>query len=195
MTYRSLAARRGGSRRRRLWPHVAAAALVLVLTSCGEAPPQPPSASAPDTVTGAHVSARPGIRFDPGLLRPGDTIGMMVAESVTAQRTIVDSSYVGVAMFSGEAEITGHTIRHFEADLRDSSMCFEADSASAAMLPRWSRDERRPWFCFDNEAEARRELGAPSEGAPARVVIDRFTIHRGLSDQVNSARLVRVIRD
>jgi hypothetical protein len=29
----------------------------------------------------------------------------------------------------------------------------------------------------------------------ATVVIDRFTIHRGLSDEVNSARFVRVAAD
>jgi hypothetical protein len=176
-----------------------------LLTACGERPPSDAAEQASVAADSASVAAdraephadpaRPGIRFDPSQLQPGDTIGVLVAESVAAERTIVDSSYVGVARFSGEAEITGWTMRHFESDMRDVSMCFEADSASAATLPRWSQDERRPWFCFENETEARRELGAPSDSVPARIVIDRFTIHRGLSDQVNSARLVRVIRD
>jgi hypothetical protein len=37
-------------------------------------------------------------------------------------------------------------------------------------------------------------LGPPSEGVPATIVIDQFTIHRGHSDEVNSARFVRLVR-
>jgi hypothetical protein len=84
-----------------------------------------------------------------------------------------------------------HAVRQF--DSHSHAVCFEADSASAASLPRWEGDERRPWFCFENGAAAAKLLGAPEEERDAPIVIDRFTIHRGLSDQVNSARLVRVV--
>src|SRR3712207_7969887 len=67
-------------------------------------------------------------------------------------------------------------------------VCFEADAESAARLPRWGGDDRRPWFCFENQAQARRALGPPSDGVKATVVIDRFVIHRGLSDR-KSTRL------
>ena len=138
----------------------------------------------------SEPAGRPGIRFDPSMLRTGDRVGTLVADSVVAGLTPVDSTYVGTARFRGEIELTGATLRHFESDVQ--AICFEADSASAARLPRWRGDERRPWFCFENEAEARRALGPPSTGVRATIVIDRFTIHRGLSDEVNAARLVRV---
>jgi hypothetical protein len=111
---------------------------------------------------------------------------------VTARTTPVDSTFVGTARFRGEIELSGQTLRHPESDVQ--AICFEADPPSAARLPRWQGDERRPWFCFTNDAEVRRALGPPSDGVRAIVVIDRFTIHRGLSDEVNSARLVRVVR-
>lgn len=33
----------------------------------------------------------------------------------------------------------------------------------------------------------------PGDSAPAAIVIDRLTIHRGLSDEVNTARFVRAL--
>ncbi len=100
----------------------------------------------------------------------------------------MDGSWVGMARFEGTLELDGRTMPHFEPDVR--AVCFEADSASAARMPRWSGDERRPWLCFENGDDARTRLGDPSARRPARVRIDRFTIHRNLSDAVNSARLV-----
>ena len=108
--------------------------------------------------------------------------------------TPADSTYVGIARFRGEIELSGRTFRHPDADLGGVAPCFEADSASAAKLPRWAGDERRPWFCFVNRADATRALGPPGNEREATIVIDGFTIHRGLSDQVNEARLVRVVR-
>jgi len=137
---------------------------------------------------------RPGIRFDAATLRPGTRVGNLVADSVTARRTVVDSTYVGMAQFLGRIELSGATLRNPDADLKDVASCFEVDSASAARLPRWSGDERRPWFCFVNPADSKRALGAPSEGVPATIVIDSFTIYRGLSDEVNSARFVSRVR-
>jgi hypothetical protein len=134
------------------------------------------------------------VRFNPATLRPGTRIGELVVESVTAERTPADSTYVGVAKFRGSIELTGWTLRHPDADAQDNPICFEADSTSAGRLPRWSGDDRRPWFCFVNHADAARALGPPSEGVPATIVIDHFTIYRGLSDQVNSAELMRLVR-
>ena len=138
---------------------------------------------------------RPGIRFDPQGIRPGTQVGALVADSVTAQRTAVDSTFVGIARFRESIQLSGWTLRHPDADLNDVASCLEADSASASRLPRWNGDERRAWFCFVNRADAKLALGPPSEGAPVTIVIDSFTIHRGLSDEVNSARFVRRVRD
>ena len=148
----------------------------------------PPDEQTPQTRSGPP---RPGIRFDASTLRSGDRVGTLVVESIDARLTPIDSSHVGTARFRGEVELTGATMRHPDADERSRLVCFEADTASAARLPRWPGDERRPWFCFDNQADARRALGPPSDGVRARIVIDRFTIHRGFSDEVNGARLAR----
>ena len=138
---------------------------------------------------------RPGIRFDPQGIRPGTPVGPLVTDSVTATRTMVDSTFVGIARFRGNIQLSGWTLRHPDADLKDVASCFEADSASASRLPRWNGDERRAWFCFVNRSDAKLALGPPSEGAPVTIVIDSFTIQRGLSDEVNSARFVRRVRD
>jgi hypothetical protein len=169
--------------------------LVVGLTACTEAGradgrTTDSAAVAPTAARGA----RPGIRFDPAVVRPGTTVGELVVDSIETRRTVVNSTIVGVARFRGEIQLSGLTLRHPDADLRTVASCFEADSASAAQMPRWSGDERRSWFCFENRDEAIRALGPPSEGIPATVVIGRFTIHRGVSDEVNSARLVRVIK-
>jgi hypothetical protein len=139
-------------------------------------------------------SPRPGVRFDPSTTKPGARVGTMVLDSVTYSRTIIDSSFVGTARFRGSVELSGRTLRHPDADMGRVLTCFEADSSAAARLPRWMGDERRAWFCFENREVAARELGPPSEGVPATIVIDRFIIHRGMSDEVNSARFVRLIR-
>jgi hypothetical protein len=170
----------------------------LALSACGEgrrtgAVPNDTTPIAADT-TARRAAARAGIRFNPGALRPGERVGTLVAETVEARRAVVDSTYVGMARFRGRLELSGSTLRHPDADARDVEICFEADSTSAARLPRWSGDERRPWFCFVNHSDAKSALGPPSDGVRATILIEDFTIQRGLSDEVNSARLVRVIR-
>jgi hypothetical protein len=172
-----------------------ACALALLLASCGEARQIDSSDNdvAPDTAIASQTEpARPGIRFDPAALQPGERVGELVADSISARRTIVDSTHVGVAWFTGQIELTGWTMLHPDADLRDVAVCFEADEASAARMPRWEHDERRPWFCFTNRDDAQRMLGPPSDRVPATIVIEQFTIYRGLTDEVNSARLVSV---
>jgi hypothetical protein len=163
--------------------------VILLGQGCGEPPSGEPSRGA----SSPAIEARPGIRFDPATVRAGDRVGTLVLDSISARRAVVDSSYVGSARFRGELELRGATMLHPEPDAR--AHCFEADPPSAARLPRWAGDERRPWFCFENGSEAARALGPPSEGVEATVVIDRFTIHRGLTDEVNSARLVRRVRE
>ena len=133
---------------------------------------------------------RPGIRFDPSASRRGTRVGSLTIDSIVVRRAM-DSTQGGTARFRGEFALSGWTMRHPDPDLHRVVTCFEADSASASRLPRWSGDERRPWFCFSNRASTARALGPPSEGVPVTIVVDQFTIHRGLSDEVNSARFVR----
>lgn len=171
--------------------------LCFAFAACGKTgdtdtsrPATTDSVATPPTVT----AFRPGIRFDPAALRPGTRVGDFVAESVSVSRAVVDSTFVGTARFRGQIQLTGWTLLHPDPDMKTVASCFEADSVSASRLPRWSGDERRPWFCFANATDATRALGPPSEGVPATIVIESFTIHRGLSDQVNSARFLRRVQ-
>lgn len=169
--------------------------LGLVLASgvaaCGRSEKAPEAD--PDPAGAAR--ARIGVIFDPGRVRTGDTIAGVVVDRVSVSRAVVDSSLVGDITFRGEIELSGSTLPHFEAADAADAACFEADSASAARLPRWEGDRRRPWFCFSNVRSAARALGPGRGTRRARIVIADFTIHRGLSDQVNSARFVRLVKD
>jgi hypothetical protein len=133
---------------------------------------------------------RSGVRFDPGGIASGDSVAGLVVDSVALRRAY-DSTLLGDVRFRGEVALTGRTMRHSDhPDVR--AVCFEADSASGERLPRWRGDERRAWFCFEDRARAERLLAPAGVERDASVVVDRFTIHRGMSDEVNSARLVRV---
>ena len=166
------------------------ATIRLVQAAC-DSTPNPEGVAAIDVLP--QVAPRPGIRFNPATLRKGARVGALVLDSISVRQAVVDSTHVGVAHFRGEIQLRGWTMRHPDPDAHRVFTCFEADSSSAARLPRWKGDERRPWFCFSNRAEAAQSLGPPSEGVPATIVIDQFTIHRGMSDEVNSARFVRLV--
>jgi hypothetical protein len=148
----------------------------------------PSSALPADPDSAGAARARIGVVFDPSRVRPGDTIAGLVVRHIAAARAI-DSSLVGSITFNGQLELAGRTVPHPEADASDAA-CFEADSASAARLPRWAGDRRRAWFCFSNATEANRSLGPSWQERRAHVVIADFVINRGLTDQVNSARFV-----
>lgn len=167
--------------------------VALLVAVCGA--PQADGEASSDTIAraapGLETASRPGIRFDPDTIRVGARVGSLVLDSIAVRHAIVDSVAVGTARFAGAIELSGATMRHPDPDAPFA--CFEADDPSASRLPRWQGDERRAWFCFENGAEAARALGPPSDGVAATIEIDRFTIHRGLSDEVNSARFVRLV--
>jgi hypothetical protein len=167
------------------------AALVTCVTLVACASERVPDDSPPDT-TSVRPIGRPGLRFDPATTTKGTVIGVLTLDSIDAHRAH-DSSFVGTARFGGQIELSGATLRNFDPDLSGKLTCFEADSTSSARLPRWSGDERRSWFCFTNNDDAARALGPPSDSVQATIVVDSFTIHRNLSDAVNSARFVRLL--
>lgn len=178
-------------------------AALLALVACGGGEDAPatrdslatvpaPGATA-DTAPGTRAAVSespPGISFDPSALSKGTRVGTLEADMLTVSRA-ADSTLVGSARFTGELTLSGRAIPHFDSDVHE--VCFEADAASAASIPRWTGDTRRPWFCFSNQPEVQQSLAALHENRPATVVVDEFTVHRGLTDQVNTARLVRVV--
>jgi hypothetical protein len=166
-------------------------ALLPVWAAAAACTPPAEEPSVPDGPVAEAMEVRPGVRFDPATTAPGTAVGGLTVESVDARVAAGAGEVVGTARFSGELTLSGATMRH--PDYPDvPAICFEADEASAARLPRWEGDERRAWFCFENHVTAASALAAPGEVRPATVTIDRFTIHRGLSDEVNTAVLVRV---
>lgn len=180
---------------------VALAALAALAVACSSAADegQPARAGTPGAADSAPLAARDlppertaGVVFDPLAVRPGDSVGALQLAAIEAARAAADTAVVvGRATFTGELELAGRTLRHFDADVR--AVCFEADLGSAGRMPRWRGDERRPWFCFRDTDDAARRLAAPGVERAARVVVADFTIVRGLSDEVNQARLVRTL--
>jgi hypothetical protein len=170
--------------------------LGLILGACGDArqteTPRADSAP-PSAVAPRRDPFRPGIRFHPATLRSGAQVGELVLDSIVVDGPLIDSTYFGVAWFRGQLQLSGWTHRHADSDVSDVALCFEVDSASAARLPRWLGDERRPWFCFGNRVAAARALGPPSEGVRATLVIDRLTIRVSGSDDFNTANFVRLV--
>ena len=126
-------------------------------------------------------------------------VGDLVVDSVDARQVAIDSAgatrmiatlqWVGMARFRGQLTLRGRLMRHSDSDVR--VLCFEADSASAALMPRWAGDTRRAWFCFSNP-QAERMLGKRTADQSVEVVIDQFVIRRSFSDEVNHARLLRL---
>jgi hypothetical protein len=131
--------------------------------------------------------------FDPARLREGDTVGRFRAESVAVVWADAVGEWTGSVTFGGRVWLSGATIRHHDYP-EVPAACFEADAVSGRKLPRWPGDERRPWFCFENDSAARRLLGAPDSVGRAEILIDRFTTVRAFTDAVNSARLVSARR-
>ena len=147
--------------------------------------PAPAADSAAAQRTWEHL----GVPFDPESLRVGDTVAGLRVARLRFERAY-DSSAVGSVWFAGTLRLRGRTMRH--PDEGYTGPCFEADSASAERLPRWKGDRRRPWFCFENPADATARLGPASAPRAAEITVDRFTAHRNLSDAVNEGRLVAV---
>jgi hypothetical protein len=167
-------------------------ALLLAWASAAACTPPVEQTSDPGGSAAEAMEVRPGVRFDPAATAPGATVGGLTVEWIQVALAPAAGEVVGTARFSGELTLSGATMRH--PDYPDvPAICFEADDASAARLPRWEGDERRAWFCFENHDAAARALAAPGEVRDATVTIDRFTIRRGLSDEVNTAVLVRVL--
>jgi hypothetical protein len=164
----------------------AQACALLVAAACIREP-QVDAVSADSVPTTLAVGAQ--LTFDPSAIRNGQQVGPLTVEATDVAWSEALSTWTGSVRFRGELALRGHVIRHFDFP-EVQSTCFEADSASALKLPRWPEDERRPWFCFENDSAAHRVLGAADSSRPVDIVIDRFTTVRAFTDAVNSARLV-----
>ena len=177
----------------------AVAVLALLLSACRAVPDDTasaPPAAQTDTPAVAEPARtpRPPHVFDPDSVQVGDSVVGLRIEAMGVQRAY-DGKPVGDVRFAGEARVRGRYQRHPDTDV--DLLCFFTDAESGMRLPRFPHDERRPWFCFANQQDARRMLRTPPDTGPAAIVIviDRFAYHFGYSDGFNQARLVRVEED
>jgi hypothetical protein len=162
--------------------------VLLLLAGCGAPSDEAASAPADTAATAQPVPRAPNV-LNPDSMQVGDSVAGMRIEAMDVQRAF-DGEPVGTVRFAGEARVSGRAAPHFDSEV--DALCFFADAASAGRLPRFPRDERRAWFCFANQAEARRMLDTPADSGVVSIIIDRFTYHFSYSDAVNEARLVRV---
>lgn len=155
------------------------AALLIFCVACERTPA--PERASPDSARA--VAAADQLTFDPARVRAGDGVGSLIVDTVDARWSEALETWVGTIRFRGEIPLRGHLIRHFDPEVR--TLCFEADSASARRLPRWPGDERRPWFCFENDSAVSADIGELRS-----IVVDRFTSVRAFTDAVNTARFL-----
>lgn len=149
-----------------------------------------------DTVTAplsGGSAVPPENRFDPTAMRPGARFMDFTVTSANVSRSVSDQSYIGSVRFSGEIELSGRYHPHFDYP-EVAARCFTVAEGSVPKLPRWPEDERRVWFCFENQEFATKELGAPGTSGEATIVVRRYMTARSMSDVVDEAELVSVVR-
>ena len=164
----------------------AGAALLLAVTGCIR---EPEMKSPPADGGIAATAGVAQVTFDPSALRQGQPVGTLIVDTADVAWSEAMSTWTGTVRFRGEIPVRGRRIAHFDFP-EVASTCFEADSASALTLPRWPDDDRRPWFCFENDSTARRILAVADSSEPVDIVVDRFTTIRAFTDAVNTARIL-----
>jgi hypothetical protein len=182
---------------------IIALAALLLLAGCGDRQAdEDANLSAADTAESPSPSLSPAAAdsllpgFDPGALKPGDTVQGLRVATMDVNKAFEDSVWVGNIKFAGELEVQGVYQGHFDyPEVR--AACFHVtDSASVRRVPRFGPDAHstrmKTWFCFTNADEAIAQLGPPDQPREATIVIDDFTAVRYFSDAWATGRLVRV---
>ena len=164
---------------------------LLALAACGDDASDDARHAAEDSAAAQAAPAPPrGHVFDPARVRVGDSIAGMRVDSVAVNRTPA-GYWIGTVRFAGEARIGGTYEPHPDAEV--DALCFFASDEYRPRLPRFSTDERKPWFCFENQDRARALLHVPPDHGRAEILIEAFTYHFSHTDVVNQARLRRVL--
>ena len=134
------------------------------------------------------------LTFDPVTIKAGDTLGTLRVARVDITKAAEDMGYVGNVRFDGEVTIGGERMTHPDfPEIRE--VCMRVDTTSVVRLPRFPDDKRRSWLCFENRADAERQLGPAGTRGGLTVVIDRYQTVRHFSDAYDTATLVRVLDD
>jgi hypothetical protein len=164
-----------GSRRSSRPPVLLALAL-LVGPACG---------------SGAEPTQEPATgpaRFDAATARAGDRVGELEIVSADLGPSEIGGAYVGTVRFRGEITVRG-TPRRIASD--HTALCFWVSEGAEHLVPRMRHDDRRVWFCFENEGEAEADLGPHLERETAVTVSDYVTVY-AFTDAYDTARFVRL---
>jgi len=154
----------------------------LLLGACG------PEAQAPAD------SREPGSfnRFDIESVRAGDRIGDLTVVSVDVQPSVADNRYVGSVAFEGKARVRG--VPFLLEDGGTAIVCFNLLEYAPNPLPRMRHDERRAWFCFENERGAHDSL-ADSLGRLVEVEVGAYRTVYEFTDSHDTVVLEAVVTD
>jgi hypothetical protein len=149
---------------------------ILALASCQEAEVSPLVAIAPPAPN----------RFAPESARPGESIAGLEIVSAELAQSEVNSAYVGWVQFSGEVELEGvpRVIESNEPEF----LCMDVSDETADRLPRMRHDDRRVWFCFTNQEEAKAAIGNRI-GQRVRVRISDYRTVYEFTDAYDTAEL------
>jgi hypothetical protein len=142
----------------------------------------------PETEPGNALQGEPPHRFDAASVRPGMRIAGLEVAEVDLRQSVIDATFVGSVRFRGATTVGGTP---FLLDDDSRLLCFLVGPDSAAHLPRLRHDDRRPWFCFDDQDHARARL-EPLLDRPVRVVIADFRTVYEFTDAFDTATLVAV---
>jgi hypothetical protein len=174
-------------------------AFLLIAAAC-ERPPENDADELADDTTAVDTSAagdgatmEGGALVDANSVRVGDQIaGVRVATKKIQSAPASPLGVTGSLSFEGEIELTGSYRAHFDyPEVR--APCFWVDVQEWEKLPRVKGDQRLKWFCFQNDQDAVRQLGALGTETRATIIINNYTTNLEQTDAWDTARLVRVV--
>jgi hypothetical protein len=174
-------------------------ACLLIFVACDRPPADGADELADDTVAtdttaaGGGTAMAGGALVDANAVKVGDEIaGVRVATRKIQSAPASPLGVTGSLSFDGEIELTGSYRAHFDyPEVR--VPCFWVDVQEWSKLPRVKGDQRLKWFCFQNDQDAVRQLGALGTETRATIVINNYTTNLEQTDTWDTARLVRVV--
>lgn len=181
-------------------PHAGALLVFLLMTTACDRPAADDADELIDDTVAADTSTAGGTTameggplVDANSVRVGDNIaGVRVATRKIQSAPASPLGVTGSLSFEGEIELTGSYRAHFDyPEVR--TPCFWVDVQEWAKLPRVKGDQRLKWFCFQNDQDAVRQLGALGTETRATIVINDYTTNLEQTNAWDTARLVRVV--
>lgn len=141
------------------------------------------------------------------------TTGTKSNQNSQTKKTILKKVSVGERYTSYEGSITvSGRYEEFNPDtMLGGGLCFHADEATGYLIPReadfWAPGEpdiRNPWFCFSNQAAAKKMLGVDDKkifadktvdcfSGPATVTVSHYVTDKLESETSDKAQLDKVI--